>query len=102
MILENINEYALQINDNLVVYGNHDDMEKMIVNFKDCLTEEGKLPIGTTWFNVSETLKPCTIKTIKDGINSVTLDGLYKVNGLGGYRLGYGCFYKELKNEKCK
>ena len=96
MVLGLDQKYALKISDSLEVYACLSDIRKMIVNFDDCLTKENRLPAGTTWFNVSDTIKPCTTKDLGNGITSITHDGLFRVNGFGGYALGHGCFYTEI------
>ncbi len=92
-----MNRYALTVSDSLEITDlTRRNAERMIVNFADCLTEDGNLPAGTTWFHVDETIKPCTITDEGDGIETIRFDGKYTVKGLGGYELGRGCFYKKI------
>ena len=93
------NEYQLSISDDERVFADLRSLKKMVVNLDECLTEDGRIHAGTSWFHVSEVIKPCTKVKKNEHTTLITHDGLYKVDGYGGYKLGYGCFYKELAKQ---
>ncbi len=94
------NYFCLNVSDSNNLYGELREISRMIKNFDDCLNAKGNLPAGTRWFDVDETIKPCTVRKV--GNMTVTaLDGLYTVKGYGGYKPGIGCFYETInKNSK--
>lgn len=71
-------------------------LEKLIVNFADCLEADGRFKVGGTRYFWVDTLKPGTVKKVDEHETWYYYDGLYRMKAYGGYECGgRGCFYIE-------
>lgn len=69
-------------------------MEKLIENFGECLSEDGRFRIGGTRYFWVDTIRPGTVRKVDEHETEYWLDGLYRMKGYGGYECGgRGCFY---------
>lgn len=77
-------------------------LEKLIVNFADCLDGNGRFKIAGTKYFWVDTIQPGTVRNVTDGVTEHYFDGLYRLKAYGGYECGgRGCFYEEVPTPVC-